>query len=537
MALLMGLVSCPATLVAQSPSWLWAHNATDSIYDRVECLTTDQDGNVIAAGYFTGFTITFGTVTLHKTSTFTMFLVKYDASGNVVWARNTGGTARPWGVACDPSGNIVITGSFDGPFLTLGTDTIFNAGFRDGFLAKYDAAGNVLWATQIGGTQDDYGASVACDASGNVIVSGCFYSPVIQCGPFTLTNTGSYDIFLIKYDAIGNVLWATSATGAGYEIGRSVTTYGNGDIYITGHYTGTLSFENQTIYSNGSWDVYLTKYSASGTVIWVRNFGEALEDWPRDVVTDPAGNVYIAGSFRSQTLTVDTTTLTSQGFSDIFLAKYDAAGNPLWLKGAGGVYNDEAVSLACDLAGHVYAAGNFSSPEIYFDTFLLINAHWFSDPFLVRYDPDGHVEWAWSTGGYDDDGVNGVAIDPQGNVAIGGYFISDSLQIGPYTLINAGNDDLFTAKLESVITGVEPERHDKRLSVFPNPAHDQLFIRSVDEKQTGRLEIFSITGQRMIEQEYNQATTSVDIHSFSSGIYLIRFTTRLRVASGLFLKQ
>src|SRR4051812_42014328 len=130
-------------------------------------------------------------------------------------------------VATDLNGNVFVTGWIQSPVVSFGPFSLNNTsvGHSDIFLTKYDANGNVLWAKSAGGTENDRAYSVATDAAGNVFIAGCFYSPAIIFGADTLVNSSTDDdIFLAKYDANGNVLWARRAGAGGDDRALYVTT-------------------------------------------------------------------------------------------------------------------------------------------------------------------------------------------------------------------------------------------------------------------------------------------------------------------------
>ncbi len=143
---------------------------------------------------------------------------------NWAWAKGAKsiGQDRGKSVTTDASGNVFITGTFQRPYIVFGTDTLFHgsiisgSGDTDMFLVKYDANGNVLWAKGVStANRSEDGNAVCTDASGNVFVTGFFEGASITFGSTTLTNAGSgWDVFVVKYDGNGNVLWAKSGAGA-----------------------------------------------------------------------------------------------------------------------------------------------------------------------------------------------------------------------------------------------------------------------------------------------------------------------------------
>ena len=143
------------------------------------------------------------------------FTIQNSISQNPVWdwaQSGTGnGSVEGSTVTTDLSGNIYVSGYFTSNTVTIGGYTLQNMGlsFNDGFLAKYDPLGNVLWAQRFGGTGNDRGTSVTTDNDGNVYLTGYFYSPTIVFGTDTLKNAGNVgDIFIVKFDGSGKILWA-----------------------------------------------------------------------------------------------------------------------------------------------------------------------------------------------------------------------------------------------------------------------------------------------------------------------------------------
>lgn len=197
-------------LNGNAQTWQWAKGATGVGSEEGYSSATDTAGNVFITGSFTGSTISFGAYTLTNAGTnANVFITKYAPNGNVLWAKSATGTVSDYGfsVSTDVVGNVFVTGCFQSPSTTFGTYTLTNAGTNSNiFIAKYDANGNVLWAKSAGGIADDRGYGVTTDATGNVLVTGYFQSPTITFGTYTLTNSGNYDVFIAKYDANGNIL-------------------------------------------------------------------------------------------------------------------------------------------------------------------------------------------------------------------------------------------------------------------------------------------------------------------------------------------
>jgi hypothetical protein len=362
-----------------------------------------------------------------------------------LWAKSAGGVGHDCGnhVAVDGSGNVCVSGWFSSIAITFGSFTLTNAGNNDMFIVKYDADGNVIWAKSAGGTADDAGNSVTVDNSGYIYVSGWFYSPSISFGSNTLYNAdpGSFsgDIFLVKYDANGNVIWARSAGDTGDDLAANNSVDDSGNLYITGIFaSSSITFGSITLMNTGNYDMFIVKYDANGNVIWAKSAGGINGDWGYSVSVSGSGNmIYVTGYYDSPTITFGTYTLTNAGNLDMFIVCYDGSGTVVYAKSAGGISWDTGTSVATDASGNAWVIGSFMSPSITFGTYTLTNASMgFYDLFLVKYDASGNVLWAESTGGTGHDFGNSVMTDATGNAYITGSFRSLSIIFGSYTLMN-----------------------------------------------------------------------------------------------------
>jgi len=163
------------------------------------------------------------------------------------------------------------------------------------------------------------GRGIATDSSGNCYVTGHFQGTA-TFGSITLTNSGNHDIFIAKLDPNGNFLWVKRADGGNREYGYGIATDGNGNCYVTGYFEGTATFGSTTLTSNGGQDIYITKLDSSGNFLWAQKAGGTEWDNGYGIAIDSSGNCYVTGIFNG-TATFGSTTLTSNGGQDIFIAK------------------------------------------------------------------------------------------------------------------------------------------------------------------------------------------------------------------------
>jgi len=238
-----------------------------------------------------------------------------------IWANQAMGTYSNYGndIAVDANGNSYVTGYFWGN-ATFGTTTLTSSGQYDIFVAKMDSNGNWLWAKQAGGISEDNGRSIAVDANGNSYVTGRFASSA-TFGATTLTSSGQYDIFVAKMDINGNWLWAKQAGGTSYDYGLGIAVDANGNSYVTGYFKSTATFGTTTLTSSGYEDIFVAKLNSSGNWLWAKQAGGTSSDYTNDIAVDANGNIYVTGEIFEESAIFGTTTLNSSGFIDIFVAK------------------------------------------------------------------------------------------------------------------------------------------------------------------------------------------------------------------------
>ncbi len=318
------------------------------------------------------------------------------------------------------------------------------------------------WAKKIGGPSDEVPYSVCTDFAGNILITGFFQSPTITIGTTILTNTtvcsNCYDIFLAKYDDNGNVLWAKSAGGGGMDVPGSVATDDSGNIYLTGSFTGySITFDTTILFNHNSSreDIFVVKFDPNGNLVWAKAMGGSYDDKGFSISVDQNQYIYFCGQFSSNSVIFGLDTLHNLGLgvqSDLFISKYDLNGNEIWAKSTGGYWHDQANSITTDLAGNIFVTGFFWSDTIRFDNIIIVNtdAAQGSDIFLVKYSPDGNAIWAKIAGGAYTDEALSLVTDMNSNLLVTGYFRSINCTFGSHVLNSHNLDrDIFIAKYDS----------------------------------------------------------------------------------------
>ncbi len=383
------------------------------------------------------------------------------------WVKGMGNTGTDYGysVALDKAGNIYVTGHYSGRVdfnPRSGTDTLKAVAGSDIFLAKYDAGGNYIWARSMGGATSEGGYKVAVDGNGGVYVTGHF-TGLVDFDPGTSIDTfraiGSTDVFLVKFDTAGNYEWGKAWGNNGSDYGHGVAADEAGNVYVTGYFYNTVHFGpgTTTLTAVNGPDIFLAKFNPDGKWIWAHSMGAADYDYGYGVALDGNGHVYMTGLF---SMTVDfnpvgsgADTIASAGTYDIFIAKYDTAGNYIWAKGIGGTGTDFGRDIAVDSAGNAYITGYFAGtadfdPGAGMDT---ITATGIYDVFIAKYDKDGNHVWANKIDGSATDFGYAIALRGAASVYVtGGFSGTADFDPGPDTAaFTAAGTDIFVAKYDS----------------------------------------------------------------------------------------
>lgn len=453
--IIMALLFLNNSLNAQPAKFIWAKGSGATNNDGGSGVVIDALGNSIVTGYFRD-TVTFGSISLTNIGNTNIFTVKYDPSGNVLWARQSSGTAQynfPFDIAIDRSGNTIIIGYFNGKVIFDGI-TLTSSGNSDIFIVKYDPSGNVLWARQSCGADAGCAFGIATDSFDNIIITGRF-GGTATFDTTKLTSAGGIDIFIAKYDVSGNVLWAKRAGGTNNDVGSSIATDSSGNSIIFGNFEDTVTFDTFILTSAGMKDLFIAKYDVSGNVLWAKQAGGTGYAHGRSIAIDRLGNIMVTGEFYDNATFGTTTLISTEGWdSDVFIVKYDSSGNVIWIKQVYGTNYDFGCDIAMDRYNNYLITGSFQGTAI-FDTVTFTTAGNI-DIFIAKYSASGNLLWAKRAGGASTDYVEGIATDGLGNSIITGSF-EGTTTLGTITMNSAGLSDIFIAKLQEIPDPYPPQ--------------------------------------------------------------------------------
>jgi gliding motility-associated-like protein len=464
-AMFLALVSSAflynGSLSAQ-PDWVWAKDIHTSSDEYGNAVAVDPvTGNVVIAGVYKN------SLSAYYGSSFTGatkggFVAKYDPAGNVIWGFKIGNNHNNScnGLAIDSLGNIYVAGVFELTTDFTGTSgtsvTLTATGAKDAFLAKYNSAGQLVWAKKGGGNSTDEASSVALN-SNKVFITG-YYTNSASFGSLnTVNNNSSADVFIVAYDLNGNPQWLADAGTSQPSFGHDIAADNSG-VYIIGEFKGTpftvynssgalaASFNNTT---SSKTDAFVLSFSTSGSYNW-GGLITSSEDDNGNSISVSGNMLYVTGSFKQNTNFpfYSGNPVAYGGHRDMFLSKMaKSTGVTQWVKTGSSSDVGEGLSITNDLSGNVYVAGYYKSSILFSGGSTAVtgggNAE---DLFVVSYTSSGTYQWAREAGSDGKDEPYGIACSSTGEIYVTGEYKKDPL-FGITTLYDDAGTNCFLAKI------------------------------------------------------------------------------------------
>jgi len=455
---------------------LFALALAQSQFVRAVGGTNNDGGNSVVQTSDGGFAVA-GLTGSYGAGSYDFFLVKFSSTGTYEWSRAVGGTS-------DDDGWSVVQTS-DGGFAVAGMTRSYGAGSGDLLLVKFNASGSVLWSRAVGGTSVDVGGSVVQTSDSGFAVAGFTYS-------YGAGTPDYCNLFLVKFSSTGTVEWSRAVGGTSYDVGYSVVETSDGGLAVAG-----LTYS----YGAGSPDypnLFLVKFTSTGSVEWSRAVGGTTsDDYGFSVVQTSDGGLAIAGYTRSF----------GAGDWDFFLVKFTAIGTVEWSRAVGGTSSDYGTSVVQTsdggfaVAGETYSYGA-GTPDS-------------SNLLLVKFDSEGNSCIGEAVSPTVTIASPSVA-SPSPSVASPSPTVTDvspTVTVVSPTVTEICTDDI----IETVIKPAEFE-----ISVSPNPFNSSCAISA---PKGAKIEIFDVEGKKIMELSNGQRIWTPN-KEIGSGIYLVKATTK-----------
>ena len=463
-----------AAPVAKSQELLWEKNYGGEYHEFGQAGQQAANGDL----FVLGSTYSYGS------GSFDIYLVRLDQQGNRLSWATFGGEATDYGYD--------IAKTADGGLVIVGSTKSFGAGENDVYLIKLDASGNVMWSKTFGGMNDDEGKSVRQTSDMGYIICGGTFS----------SGAGYEDVLVIKTDAAGNLSWQRTFGGVGGESGSAIRQTPDGGYVAIGS-TGS--------FGDGYSSVYVIRMDQSGSLVWSSTYGGLKADYGSSIEVTQDGGLVMVGSTASF----------GAGSSDAYMIKTDPDGYIEWERTYGGADDDRAYSVLESSSGGFILVGNSLSFSSSFDV------------YAVMTDPVGGVVWSQSYGGSQSDYCQKILKDMDGNLVLVGKSFS-------YT---SGGSDIYVLKLQSdQTTGVFDPILDVLPSDFqlaqnyPNPFNMSTAIEfSLARRSPVVLSVYNILGQTV--KQWSHESLPAGTYRFewdgknesgsdiASGVYLYNLRT------------
>ncbi len=546
------LSACLISIFSFAQTYNWAYSSGGGGWDDVKSTHLGNDNGTVMTGMFSNTAI-FGATTLTSTAYQDAFVAKYDQQGNVLWAKAISGNEQDWGykVTTDNNNNVYVTGYFQSTALYFTpTDSIVKnvQSSRNVFLAKYNSNGVFQWAKLgSGGATNGFmtSRSVVVDNQNNIIISGD-YNKQIQFGASTLPMTNSTNIFMVKFDPTGNVIWTKAGVSNSLCWFTDLATDATNNIYATGKISTAITFGATTITNYLGDDMVVGKFDASGNLLWMDVVGKSISatttannfDCGSSIKVDGSGNIFVGGSLIDTTYyDANLNIVYNKQFA--FVAKYSNAGVQQWLKKFGNDEKDNINAIDLDANGDVYAIGIYKGVFNVGGVTLPNGAS--TNAFVAKLNKlNGNTIFAYQLGvsAAEVEGW-GIGVNQlNGNVYTSGIY-RGSCAFNANTLNPQGVWDIFVVLLNnSVIQSAKDISLDESIQLYPNPASSMLSIQSSNDLDlaTSTVTIFSTDGQLMYRTNLS-TQHSIDISRLKSGNYIVEIVADHKRLTKMFTKK
>lgn len=515
----------PFKAQSQHLSWQWVNIVHGSAAILPFDITGDNNDNVIVCGQTESGRTYFENDTLYSNGGMDMFLAKYDASGDLIWRKNPGGTGMEFAnsVCTDSSNNIYVTGGFRSGGMKFDTDSIpFIDGF-DMFFAKYDPDGKQLWVRHIGGKKTEIGNVVRYDPNGYIICAwNCYEGQTIYYGIDSIYQSGPQVI--TKFTTDGNMVWSKSCQGNISHL--DVNT--DGEILAGGSIQNYAVINGDTLTKG----IFIEKIDPVGNLMWARH-GEGIQF--NGLTADSTKNIYSTGFYQKKAVIFGKTVQQFEDQQYCYIAKLDSAGNAIWVHNLESEGNATAFNITTNNANKIIINGRTLGLPVDFGNDLKFNnGSNMIDGFNALFDSSGTALWV------EPSTRETMAMRYQlPNTLLMAGRINQSDKLGNIEITAPFNSQgIYIAKAKEGNTSavrISSSNDNRTFSAYYHPTSDELTLYSNTPIQYPcTIKVYDVVGKMVKSSAFisgGAQKLTIEANDLSNGAYSLEITSEHQSAS------
>ncbi|MCC5924257.1 MAG: T9SS type A sorting domain-containing protein [Crocinitomicaceae bacterium] len=504
---------------------LWTHAQWDIVDQKV--LGGNRDASNAKylksndGGYYFGFSSNFqtsGNITAENQGPRFGVLRKYDDNDDLLWEKSFGGNL---------SDNLIDFKEVSDGIILLFHSTSTISGMKDvqsygdshGWLVKVDLQGEIILQKSFGGNVVSIPMGIEIDDQDDFYFGFRSNSP--PSGTRTAPLKGSFDFWVVKTDAQGNILWDKSYGSDGSDGLVQLGKLSDGTILLAGRSTGNISIDkSESSISSFGFDLWVVAINQDGDLLWDRTLGgEGAHTLPCILTVE--NEIYIASSSNSDISGNRTVPL--KGNADIWLIKLSNEGNILYQKSYGGEANDGISSMISLNENRILLMGG-SNSDASLDKSEDSRGGWDYWPIVI--DKNGNLIIDKTIGGNQDEYIDGGMFFNDklylaGNT-LSGISGDKTLQFFPKDLNDIFNRDIWIVQLDASTLGIT-EQEKNTFSIYPNPVSEILTIDFLESQNVSHIQVFSIDGKQVAAEIISEGdqSHSMDVSAFPKGVYSV----------------
>lgn len=456
------------------------------------------------------------------------------SSGEVLWERQLGGKNQDiaTGIGVDGNDNSYVVGSFSDSLTINGTPLNAWNGFDFAFW-KYDANGNLVWVQSLTSRGDIKDSRIATDVQGNSYITASFLDSLVV-GNDTIVPEGGIDIFMAKYNVDGTLVWWKTFGDIRPEQVQKIGLDGSGHVYLTGSFAETTAFDDQVLQAAGGTDAFLAQLDTDGNVNWAKRVGGTQTDTGNDLFVTTNGHLFLTGQY-TNSADFDDQTLMGANHAQIFVAQYDEMGTLQFVQGINSTNDASGTGIVVDeQTGDYWVTGVYDS-TLQFDNGTVLNSD--RDRFFVaQFSAQQQLRGATQSIGNGFSFSNAMAIDAMGNAYVMSTF-TGFLAFDAQALSSRGNFDIGIVKLNplplTTAIATDFSTPTSLINVYPNPSSHTIHIRwqQADTFNTTPTQIQLMNTSGQLVWQTNQVSLNginqyaLTVNDFPEGWYIIRLQT------------